>query len=160
MPLGELPEAASVHGVWRPLPSAGEFPGVVWHQRPHPPQLTASSTSASTWCHHTGQFLSTPQRVRDKRELQVLQLVGPELQKLLKKVRSLCKLTHQNKGPTTQPKRTGWVPGWQVRMTAAAAESAEGQDAVEPGLPSQRSPHTVVAASSSGRPACKPPRAL
>lgn len=33
----------------------------------------------------------------NRRELQVLQLVGPELQKLLTKVRSFCKLTHQDR---------------------------------------------------------------
>lgn len=50
----------------------------------------------------------------NRRELQVLQLVGPELQKLLTKVRSFCKLTHQDRC-TTQLMRTGWFPGWQVR---------------------------------------------
>lgn len=129
---GALPEAASVHRVWRPLPSAGGFPGVVWHQRPHPLQLTASSTSASTRCHHTGQFPSTPQRVRDRRELQVLQLVGPVTEITRKSQKSVQ--THPPKQEThhpaeekrTVPRLAGEDDGCRCRVSRKARRSGVG----------------------------------
>lgn len=96
------PGAASVHGVWRPLPAA------VWHQGPQTP---LARLTAITWrlMASLGQLLRGQ---GNRRELQVLQLVGPELQKVLTKIRSFCKLTHQDRdAPPSQKEQDGSQAG-------------------------------------------------
>lgn len=103
----------------------------------------------------------------NRRELQVLQLVGPELQKLLTKVRSFCKLTHQDRDA---PPSRREQDASQAGRCGASSEgdgcycggSRKARRSVRGGLglPSRCSLHSrarwhaAVATSSSGQPTC------
>lgn len=99
------PGAASVHGVWRPLPAA------VWHQGPQIPPHPAD-------CHHmasNGQSRATPEGTGEQKGAAGPLAGWPRVTEITHKSQKFLQTHPPRQRCTTQPKRTGRFPGWQVR---------------------------------------------
>lgn len=99
------PGAASVHGVWRPLPAA------VWHQGPQIPPRPAD-------CHHmasNGQSRATPEGTGEQKGAAGPPAGWPRVTEITHKSQKFLQTHPPRQRCTTQPKRTGRFPGWQVR---------------------------------------------
>lgn len=99
------PGAASVHGVRRPLPAA------VWHQRPQIPPRPADGHHMAS----NGQSRATPEGTGEQKGAAGPPAGWPRVTEITHKSQKFLQTHPPRQRCTTQPKRTGRFPGWQVR---------------------------------------------